>query len=41
VIRDEPEAIDAADEETITISILIHEAYNTFDISSQDIEKLR
>jgi hypothetical protein len=41
VIRDEPEAIDAVSEEKITISLLIHEAYACFDISSQDIEKLR
>ncbi len=42
MIRDEPEAIDAvSEEETITISLLIHEAYAFFDISSQDIEKLR
>lgn len=43
VIRDEPEAIEAAseEEEKITISLLIHEAYATFDVSSQDIEKLR
>jgi hypothetical protein len=42
VIRDEPEAIDAvSEEEKITISLLIHEAYASFDISSQDIEKLR
>ncbi len=42
MIRDEPEAIDAvSEEEKITISLLIHEAYASFDISSQDIEKLR
>jgi hypothetical protein len=42
VIRDEPEAIDAVqDEEKITISLLIHEAYSSFHISSEDIEKLR